>query len=296
VKNALRAQLGPAPRIAPAFAHPLKGHSGAQVVLHTEGGRTFVRKTAAHPAVNARLIAQAEKQHRLFMLALPFPRILAQGMEEDRVCFDMAYLPGRTVADAAINAAPLDAALVARTVQRMVWLFLPCAGGTIPARLFQEKIESIGRIDHAGLRACAARLLIQDWQNIPQSPSHGDLTLENILLTSGKSVALIDCDEPWASSWWLDFGKLFQDIDGHWCLRDLYAPGAASLRRINAIQKLESLGQVFRALAAANDPALPARLPQLAALSLLRAAPYARDIQTLAFICARIHHLLDTMN
>ena len=69
-------------------------------------------------------------------------------------------------------------------------------------------------------------MLARDWDNIPESPCHGDLTLENILLTAGKTVGLIDCDEAFVSSWWLDFGKLFQDIAGHWCLRGLYAAGA----------------------------------------------------------------------
>ena len=65
------------------------------------------------------------------------------------------------------------------------------------------------------------------------------------------------------------------------------------MRRINAIQKLDMLGTQFRRLAADCDAALPARLDQLAALGLLRAAPYAKSPQTIAFIAARIVHLLD---
>ena len=90
------------------------------------------------------------------------------------------------------------------------------------------------------------------------------------------------------------FGKLFQDIDGHWCLRRLYDADASPAQRINAIQKLEPLARGFRALAAQTDAALPARLPQLAALGLLRAVPYARDETLVAFICRRIAHLLDS--
>jgi hypothetical protein len=293
VSSTARALPAAAPSAPAPSAHPLRGHSGAHVMLHANGRSSFVRKTAAHPGVNARLMAQAEKQHRLFMLALPFPRVLGQSLQDGHARFDMAYLPGRTLADAAINAAPFDAAMVARTVERMLWLFMPCAGAAIPATLFQDKIAAIARMDDPAVRACATRLMACDWSGIPESPCHGDLTLENILLTAGKTVAFIDCDEAWVSSWWLDFGKLFQDIDGHWCLRELYAPEAPTVRRVNAIQKLAPLGQVFRSLAEACDPALPARLPQLAALSLLRAAPYAREAQTRAFICARAGHLLD---
>jgi streptomycin 6-kinase len=277
---------GPAPSV-----HLLKGHSGARVAYHA-GRRSFVRKTAAAPAANARLKAQADKQRQLHMLALPFPRVLAQGIAADGCAtFDMEYLPGRSVADAVINAAFFDTATLVRTVQRMTWLFSPGAGAALPARLFRDKIESIAAAcDDGAVRACAAALQLLDWSGIPQSPCHGDLTLENILLTTNRTVGLIDCDETFASSWWLDFGKLFQDIDGHWCLRGLYAAGTP---RVNAIQKLAPLGHAFRTLAAAIDPALPQRLPQLAALGLLRAAPYARDKATRDFVCARIRHLLE---
>jgi len=281
---------GPAPSV-----HPLRGHSGAHVAYHAAGRRGFVRKTAAGPAANERLMAQADKQRQLHMLALPFPRVLSQGMDaQGCATFDMEYLPGRSVADAVINAAFFDAATLVRTVQRMTWLFAHGTGAPLPARLFRNKIESIAAAcDDDATRASAARLLALDWNGIPASPCHGDLTLENILLTTNSTVGLIDCDETFASSWWLDFGKLFQDIEGHWCLRGLYSPGAPSVRRINAVQKLQALGIAFRALAARCDPALPARLPQLAALGLLRAAPYAKDGETRLFLQARIAHLLE---
>lgn len=290
IESEVAAAQAPLPSV-----HPLKGHSGARVAYHAAGRRGFVRKTAARPAANERLMAQAEKQRQLHMLALPFPRVLSQGMNADGCAtFDMEYLPGRSVADAVINAAVFDAATLVRTVQRMTWLFAHGTGAALPARLFRDKIESIAATcSDDAIGGSAAQLLALGWDGIPESPCHGDLTLENILLTTGSTVGLIDCDETFASSWWLDFGKLFQDIDGHWCLRGLYAPGAPAVRRINAMQKLEALGTVFRALAARCDPALPARLPQLAALGLLRAAPYAKDDQTKLFLQARIAHLLE---
>ena len=124
--------------------HLFHGHSGARVLLHADGAASFVRKTAATPAANARLIAQAEKQRRLQMLGLPFPRVLASGLDQDGCAsFDMTYLPGRSVADAVIDAASFDGAAVVRTVERMLWLFLPCAGAAIPPQRFHDKIATI---------------------------------------------------------------------------------------------------------------------------------------------------------
>lgn len=288
------ARRNPVPVVAPpAPAHVFHGHSGADVRLHTASG--IVRKTAAAPAVNARLFAQAEKQRHLFMLGLPFPRVLAERLDaQGRAQFDMQYLPGRSIADAVIQAGAFDPATVLKSVERMVWLFAPAAGGTVPAHLFRDKIHTIAKDSGDAVKKASARLAICDWTGIPQSPCHGDLTLENMLITTVRTIAFIDCDEPWVSSYWLDFGKLFQDIEGHWCLRRLYTADVPSPARVNAIQKLAPLGRGFRDLAATTDAALPARLPQLAALGLLRAVPYAQDEASIAFICQRIAHLLDT--
>ncbi|HXS07136.1 MAG TPA: phosphotransferase [Rhizomicrobium sp.] len=279
-----------APVAAPAYV--FQGHSGARVEFHPDA--KLVRKTAAAPHANDRLQAQSEKQRRLFMLGLPFPRVLAERVNKEGCAeFDMQYLPGRSLADAVSKAAIFDPGTVVKSVERMMWLFAPAAGLPLAPHFFQNKIRAIAQEASGDVRQAAARLSALNWRGIPESPCHGDLTLENMLITTAKTVAFIDCDEAWVSSYWLDFGKLFQDIEGHWCLRRLYAPQVPQAQRVNAIQKMEPLGRAFRALAARTDTVLLERLPQLAALGLLRAIPYAKDPDTIAFICKRIAHLLE---
>ncbi len=280
----------------------LVGHSGASVVLHNQGLDSFVRKTAASAAVSARLRMQADKQHSLWMLGMSFPRVLAQGVDASgRATFDMEYLPGRTVADAVLEAAPFDRRALAQAVARMMWLFRECRGAALAAARFHGKIdEVVGALEKRNtrtpdlneVRRCAARLHACDWSDIPESPCHGDLTLENILVAKERGIVFIDCDDPWVSSFWLDMGKLFQDMDGHWCIRGLYESEAQPVRRTNAILKLDRLAGEFRTLAAEADPALPARLPQLAALNLFRVLPYAREENLPRFLCARIARIL----
>lgn len=288
---------------APPAERPLCGHSGARVVLHSDGRDSFVRKTAAGPAASARLKAQADKQHSFWMFGLPFPRVRAQACDTAGTgSFDMNYIPGRTIADAVLNGGTFDPASVVKAVERLMGLFTLGAGDELPSSLFEEKIREVadrlaGAVDDPGLRHafgdCARLLAACDWRGIPESPCHGDLTLENILLTAGKSIAFIDCDVPFASSYWLDFGKLFQDIDGHWCIRVLYGPDGSSVHRLNAAQKLDALGARLRQLAAALDGRLAGRLPQLAALGLFRAIPYAQSDAVRAFLCRRIAHVLE---
>lgn len=282
--------------------HPLSGHSGARVVLHTAGRDSFVRKTAASSASSIRLNAQADKQHALWMLGLPFPKVRSQATNAAGIgSFDMSYIPSRTIADVVMNGAVFDPTAVVKAVERLMFLFSMGAGADLPAHLFEGKVREVAArtaemSDSELLRAvgeCAGLLMARDWSGIPESPCHGDLTLENILLTTGKSIAFIDCDAPFASSYWLDFGKLFQDLDGHWCIRALYGPDQSGVRLLNAVQKLDMLGRHFRQLAADMDNRLAARLPQLAALGLLRAIPYAPNDAVRHFLCRRISHVLE---
>ena len=282
----------------------LTGHSGARVVLHSNGQDSFVRKTAATAAASARLKAQADKQHALWMFGLPFPKVRAQAIDSAGIgSFEMNYIPGRTIADAVMNSGSFDPVAVVKAVERLMWLFSAQRGAPIEPEIFRTKVaEASGRMlreteDDQLLDAmltCAKELLLRDWSGIPETPSHGDLTLENILLTAGKSIAFIDCDDAFASSFWLDFGKLFQDIDGHWCIRSLYGESADPVRRLNASQTLEKLGLHIRGLAAEMDSDLPVRLPQLAALGLFRAIPYAHTDVVRRFLCDRIARVLET--
>jgi aminoglycoside phosphotransferase (APT) family kinase protein len=229
------------------------------------------------------------------------PKILHESQDEDgRAAFDMAYIPGQSLANAVIQASPIDGQRVVKAVERLIWLFLLERDAAIPQSRFQDKIHEIAVLsrDHingpslAAIEACASGLAKKDWRGIPQSPCHGDLSLENILLTAGKSIAFIDCDNPWISSFWLDFGKLFQDVQGQWCLRNL-ATRSLSSQLVNARQKLEQLRGSFLSLASAIDTALPARLPQLAALCLFRVIPYSQDPAVVAFLCHRIQRVLE---
>jgi hypothetical protein len=282
------------------FRLPLAGHSGASVVLHAGPARSIVRKTASTPAQNDRLLGQAEKQRMLSQLGIPFPQVLASGIGDDACAFfDMAYVPGRTLAFAAAHSIPFASGAVFRAVERLLWLFQACRGDAISAGLFHDKIGAIagGAEGHTALRdsirACAERLHAMCWDGIPDSPSHGDLTLENIMLDAARNVVFIDCDCPFVSSYWLDMGKLFQDLSGHWCLRHLYLSGHAAVQRTNAVEKLAQLESIFRPLVEREEPALAERLPQLAALSLFRALPYTQNQAVAAFICARVRRLLD---
>ena len=202
----------------------LAGHSGARVTLCRRGSSSIVRKRAANPEANARLIRQVEKQRLLTAHGIAFPRVLTQGTDASGLAFfEMEYVPARTLAATIAMAGSYNRTAVLGAVDNMLWLFRRAATDEIPAAIFTSKIDSVASscsqhvpaVPHAKTIAAARDALVERcWTGIPASPSHGDLTLENILISPHRGVVLIDCDETFASSFWLDAGKLFQDIAG----------------------------------------------------------------------------------
>jgi aminoglycoside phosphotransferase len=284
-----------APPARPQFIRTLAGHSGAEVALYANGPTSLVRKTARAPAGNDRLLRQSAHQRALSSAGLPFPRVLRDGIEPGgRAFFEMEYVPARSLATLLCEAAPFDMAPVIAALERALKFFALSAGAAIPVAVFHDKLRGIAA---AAPRAAALveQLAARDWSGIPASLSHGDLTLENILLCPSRGVVMIDCDQAFVSSWWLDAAKLCQDTAGHWCMRALYREGHGSPAWLNAQQRMVRMHGEVMAMVMRLEPQLASRLPQLTALHLLRTLPYTRDETLAAFTLARAALLLERM-
>lgn len=299
------APLPTAAHVLPARAdletiQPLKGHSGAEVVLCLRGRASVVRKTAGSIQQNQRLQDQMAKQRLLTAHGLPFPRVLAEGIDAAGLAYaEMEYVPARTAASVIAAAAPFDQDQLLKVVERALDLFRMTAGHALDAEIFRRKIgEIVAKAESVAptplsdaITATGKELLQREWSAIPSSPCHGDMTLENILLHQQRTV-FIDCDETFASSYWLDLAKLFQDVDGHWCLRHLYLNSQAGTSLVNAIGRLHRLAAPLRALATRLAPDFEAYRLQLTALNLFRTIPYTKDTKQIEFVLSRMRSLL----
>ena len=97
------------------------GHSGADVVLHTDDSDTWVRKSAATSAGNARLLRQALKQRLFAAQGLAFPRVRELGFDTARhAWFEMDYVPARTLGDLVRSQAAFDRGIVIRAVDELL--------------------------------------------------------------------------------------------------------------------------------------------------------------------------------
>jgi len=280
---------------------PMTGHSGAEILLITQGQKNFVRKSAATPEQNARLRQQSEKLRMLARYSLSVPRVLREGTHKSGCAFyDMEYVPARTVAAAICDSAAFHRSAFLKALERMFTFFKLTEGAPVSAEAFHAKIAQIKAAGRSGvcvahcdaIAAMADRLDGLNWDGIPASEGHGDLSLENILLTADDRVVLIDCDAGWVSSWWIDAAKLYQGVSGHWFLGNLYLEDDAGRSLLHASQRLERLKPSLDSLLADLDRRLLPRIAQLAALHLFRTLPYARDERLVGFALSRIDTVL----
>jgi aminoglycoside phosphotransferase len=285
------------PLIAEARAvRRLSGLSGARVYMMTRDERTwFVRKGAATVEHNDRLRRQARKQAALAgVLAdvVGTPPIFDEGTIDGRYYFDMELVQG---VDAAtylrisdydsvrrftarlcdyLRAAAERPPLVALDATQTLFDYLysrVCDVQTLTAALSPEVLSGV-LVGLDQVRAAAD----------PQMTlSHGDLTLENIVVDHEGRLWLLDLLDAPFESYRQDVAKLHQDLDGGWYLR-----------RQGAIARCvgDYVGtQVFQT-AVRLDPAYAALHPLLMAATFIRIIPYVADADSRRFVLERVAH------
>jgi aminoglycoside phosphotransferase len=278
----------------------LLGYSGADLTLIEHPAGALVRKQARRVEQNDRLRAQAAKLAWAQAAGLACPALRDTGTEAGLYWFEMDYVPGESLANGLISGRAIDWPRVAAQVLAILGRMQAAAGAAIEPAAFRLKLADIARrcAGPAALRPMIPRIeravtamCAMDWSGVPDSPCHGDMTLENMLLRSDGSVVFIDFDVPEPSSFVLDIGKLYQDLLGQWFLRQVALRDPDGVELLNARLNLARAAGHFDAALAALMPGQN-RIGQLAAFHLLRTLPYATDAAVPGFVLGRVEALL----
>jgi hypothetical protein len=281
--------------------HRLTGHSGAKVTLYRTGRTTFVRKQASEPSLNERLRRQCAKQRDFNSRGVACPAVVNEGELDRLFYFDMAYIPGASIAHQVCEGNLPAAQPLAAMIASWVGVVKSTAQGRLPASIFHTKIRSVAAnsaanpilAHHAGdIGGIAATIADMPWPELPQSECHGDCTLENILEAPDGSLWYIDFDSPDISSHWMDIAKLYQDLVGLWCLRRLWATAQTSTALRNSVGYIRQLKAEIDQVVMDCEPDILPFIPQLVVLNLLRTLPYCRDEATAKFVITRSHDIL----
>ena len=270
----------------------LGGHSGCGVLLmETETGQVFVRKTSKDPAYNDRLRAQCAKQKEFCGQSLRTPAVLAEGLDESGCYyFDMEYVQGVTLAE---YIKTMEIGKVRGLVQTLVEDLAPknveadpCQKESIQ-RIFAEKLDSLEPelTDYPQATKALELLRQHDWRCVAASQCHGDLTLENIIVHNDR-LYLIDFLDSFYNSWILDVGTLLQDVQVMWSYRK------GTPVSVNTVLRLLVFRDLLLDTVREIEPDYVQEIYYALLMKLVRIYPYTKEQLTLDFLDEKVEQVM----
>lgn len=270
----------------------LSGHSGCKVMLIEDDTRKpYVQKVSSNHEYNERLKTQCLKQRSFQNKYIFTPRVLESGINSEGLFyFNMEYIRGITlseymktisvnriqdIVDLIINHYLKENANNQKNNHEVQNIFLGKIMSTI------SKLE----IKNKNIEAEITLLKKYKYSDFGQCFCHGDLTLENIIISNDK-MYYIDFLDSFYDSWLLDVGKLLQDTQTFWSYRNDNKLDENLLIRLMIFRDilLSELNKLNK------DYVKDAYYALL--LSLLRIYPYTFDRRTLDFLNDKVANVI----
>ncbi|MBE6447948.1 MAG: hypothetical protein E7018_01440 [Alphaproteobacteria bacterium] len=275
------------------FIKSLSGHSGCQLNLYKEKDVFFLRKDAGNVSYNNRLKKQCAKQKWFKLDAVKTPKVLRYGYDNNNLFyFDMEFINGICMSEY------MNQIKIKEIVDLMGLLFksLPIKHSIITDKsetIFKDKILSLHKTcdtNNQLILKSLNKLKDFNFKNVPLSACCGDLTLENIILSS-SGIYVIDLLDSFYNSWMIDVAKLLQDIDLGWSYRHRERSYNLNLRLATAKQAL--LDNLY---AMENGKKNVIIIYHILLLNVLRIYPYAKDQTTILFLNNALESVLNSIN
>jgi hypothetical protein len=215
----------------------LNGYSGAKVLLIRDGASVpYVRKTSHAVEGNARLEFQARKQRQLgdaLYGVIRAPKIIREGVDNGLYYFDMEYVFGVDAATFLRSASLPDVKRFSSVLEQFLTLLATCKVGG--SRSFSPRASALQKCleVHANVAHLDGRLghsldtlikAVECWEmpvELDATLNHGDMTLENILVSKNGQLYLIDMLDSYVDHWVTDLSKIDQDLRAGWYMRKM---------------------------------------------------------------------------
>ncbi|MEK7376997.1 MAG: phosphotransferase [Candidatus Margulisiibacteriota bacterium] len=281
----------------------LKGHSGCKVYLMVpEKGRTFVRKISKGAEYNSRLKKQCKRQNGYQSKYASVPQILAEGQSGDLYYFDMEYVLGDLVSSL-LKTCSVDKIggitdFLCGIIQENKELESSDNGA---AKIIEAKIkdlyDNMGQLKKEGAVKKAFKILdAHDWSNIKRSPSHGDLTLENVIHNPhNNTYYLIDFLDAFYDTWVSDASKALLDLLVGWSFRsdfirsDVMSENTKVRVLLLSKQFISKLDGIIKNRRVWED------VYAYLLLDLLRVMPYSKEKEVLKFLSKSLDAIVNSI-
>lgn len=269
----------------------LTGHSGCKIYLVTkENGDKYIKKISSNINYNKRLFHQCEKQINFQSDTIKTPKVFSYDINEDGLFqFHMEYINGITLAEYMNN---ISVNRIKDIVKLIIGNYENENIGQITESQIKEKFlhklnslaNSIDLTDKI-IKESFEVLKKYNYKNFILSNCHGDLTLENIII-SNNNIYYIDFLDSFHDSWLIDIGKLLQDIQTFWSYRN-----KENLNE-NLLIRLMIFRDILIQELVDKNPKYFIDVYIALLINLLRIVPYTRDVNTANFIHNKIELVL----
>ena len=272
------------------FIKNLNGHSGCEISLFKDENKFFVRKKSSSKEYNLRLKKQFIKQSKYDLKIAKTPKIYGYGYDKDLFFFDMEYVQSIAFCEY------INTIKITELVDYIKMLFksLPInksIKNQYVNNIFRQKISNLNKIifnKNTTIKYIFELLNETDWNEVLQSPSHGDLTLENIMISTDNKLYLIDFLDTFFSSWIIDLAKIFQDLEIKWSFRNI---GPDTNRDLRLLIAKETISEMIKSLPDGENILL--LIYKILLLNLVRIIPYLKDKKTEIFLYSGIENTIN---
>lgn len=260
------------------------GHSGCVVQLcKNSNGCLIVKKTSSDIVYNKRLEKQLIKQ-RLFKSncrGVSSPKILKSYTNQDNLyTFEMQLIDGQSISQYILHT---DIPAINLLLDKLLDMFnINYQFDDHSSTIFQNKIKQLEKTisyKHESVDETFTKLKSFKFDKIHKSYCHGDLTLENILISNEGEIYVIDFLDSFYDSWMIDAAKILQDIEIGWVYRFETPDANRDIRLALVKQKF-----INKLLQLKDGKQLIISIYYILLLNLIRIYPYAKEELTLLFL------------
>ncbi len=272
-----------------------QSHSGDELIAFSAGSDNYIKKTFV--SKNNRIFESIKKQQYFEKITSGYINISAVEIielteQDDSLSIIMPYVDGLSGSEYALHGdREVGAALSSSMNQLIIMELLNSQMQEINKNIFIEKTnEIILKLSNKKLSLLANKIkrdldLLPDFIPIPIGSCHGDLTLSNIICSRYQGVKLIDFLSVYLESPLQDVAKIIQDYQYGWSFRHLPTPekikGSIFLR--NEMPDIIDI---------VNDK-YKSQIALLTRLTLLRIAPYLKDITTEEWLISSLSNYIE---
>ena len=267
----------------------LSGHSGCIVSLVKENNNIYVKKISSDIDYNFRLKKQCRKQSNFIAQYNVYaPQVFNCGYENNLYYFDMEFINGRTMAEYTSEISIAEIPSFIECLFKCLY-YEDYKLDNQANYVFGEKISQLELKlkDKPFLEEAFQILKVFAWQQVYKSFCHGDLTLENILITPDKKLYLIDFLDSFYNSWMIDIAKLLQDLELKWSFRNMQVSSNRELRLQVAKEAL--IGEILKTK---NGEQNLVTIYHILLLNILRIYPYTNNQITFDYLCNAVKSLI----